>query len=163
MLIPWQFSVVFLLGYIAVVGLGLTLFDVIQSWYHGLQGRGIKSEAYMFPDNSHPLSGIEAELASFETTLEYFSSWCLQIFETKMWKLLGLQRNWWLLPLENLMGTQHSVQLLRCLASFMFRVLIQWIRDRVWRWTKVGKVLYSSQKFHMSLSLWRSPVSATWH
>ncbi|KAG0142926.1 hypothetical protein CROQUDRAFT_135262 [Cronartium quercuum f. sp. fusiforme G11] len=44
------------------------------AWYHGLQGRGIKSNAYMFIENSHPLSGIEAELASFEATFEHFST-----------------------------------------------------------------------------------------
>ncbi|KAH9820176.1 acylpeptide hydrolase [Melampsora americana] len=44
------------------------------AWYHGLQAQGTPSKIYMFPENSHPLSGVEAELASFEASFEHFSS-----------------------------------------------------------------------------------------
>ncbi|EGG07815.1 acylpeptide hydrolase [Melampsora larici-populina 98AG31] len=44
------------------------------AWYHGLQAQGTPSKIYMFPENSHPLSGAEAELASFEASFEHFSS-----------------------------------------------------------------------------------------
>lgn len=52
---------------------GVGFFHLGDRWYHGLKGRGIRTEAYMFPENSHPLSGIEAELTCFETIFQHFS------------------------------------------------------------------------------------------